>query len=120
MATAAWIKIMLDLRGIPYEELQHPATFTARGVARRKHVAGHHMAKVVVVLADWEPVESMVPADRRVLLDRVRKLLGAGEVRLATEAENDRTCTECQTGIPFSDSTERYAIHHTGMGREES
>jgi Ala-tRNA(Pro) deacylase len=98
MATATWIKNMLDLRGIAYEELQHPAAFTARGVARREHVDGHHMAKVVVVLADWKPVELIVPADRRVVLDRVRKLLGAGEVRLATEAEIDRTFTECQTG----------------------
>ena len=98
MATATWIKNMLDLRGVPYEELRHRAASTALGVARREHVSGHSVAKVVVVLADWKPVELILPADRRVVLERVRKLLGAAEVRLATEAEMDRIFTECDTG----------------------
>jgi Ala-tRNA(Pro) deacylase len=98
MATATWIKDMLDLRGIPYEERRHRAAFTARGVARREHVGGHGVAKVVVVLADWKPVELILPADRRVALERVRKLLGAAEVRLASEAEMERIFTECETG----------------------
>jgi Ala-tRNA(Pro) deacylase len=98
MATATWIKNMLDLRGVPYEELRHRAASRALGVARREHVSSHSVAKVVVVLADWKPVELILPADRRVVLERVRKLLGAAEVRLATEAEMDRIFTECQTG----------------------
>jgi Ala-tRNA(Pro) deacylase len=98
MATAPWIKNMLDLRGIPYEERRHRAAYTARGVARREHVGCHVVAKVVVVLADWKPVELILPADRRVVLERVRKLLGAAEIRLATEAEMDRIFTDCQSG----------------------
>lgn len=98
MATAAWIKTMLDMRGVPYEELRHRVAFTARDVARREHVDSHCVAKVVVVLADWKPVELILPADRRVVLERVRKLLGATEVRLATEAEMDRYFDECETG----------------------
>jgi Ala-tRNA(Pro) deacylase len=98
MATATWIKNMFDLRGVLYDELRHPAAFTARGVARRENVGTHRVAKVVVVLADWKPVELILPADRRVVLERVRRLLGAAEVRLATEAEMDRIFTECETG----------------------
>ena len=98
MATANWIKNMLDMRGVPYEERRHRAASTARGVARREHVSSHCVAKVVIVLADWKPVELILPADHRVVLDRVRELLNAKEVRLASEAEMDRTFTECQTG----------------------
>ena len=98
MATATWIKNMLDTRGVSYEERRHRAAPTARGVARREHVSSHCVAKVVIVLADWKPVELILPADHRVVLDRVRKLLGVREVRLASEAEMDRIFTECETG----------------------
>ena len=40
-----------------------------------EHVTGHHLAKVVVVMADGRPVELIVPASRRVVLERVRTLL---------------------------------------------
>jgi Ala-tRNA(Pro) deacylase len=45
------------------------------------------LAKVVVVMADGRPVELILPASRRVNLDRVRTVLHAHEIRLATEAE---------------------------------
>ena len=98
MATASWIKSLLDQRGVAYEELHHREVFTAQEVARSEHVSGHRLAKVVVVLADHRPVELIVPASRRVVLGRVREVLGAGEVRLASEAEMDQIFTECETG----------------------
>ena len=98
MATAAWIKTIMEKRGIPYEELHHREVFTAQEVAQSEHISGHRLAKVVVVLADGRPVELIVPASRRVVLDRVREVLGAGEVRLASEAEMDRIFTDVETG----------------------
>ena len=118
MATAAWIKSMLDLRDVPYEELRHRAAPTAIGLARREHVRRHCVAKVVLVLADWKPVELILPADRRVVLGRVGRLLGASEVRLATEAEMDRIITECETGaIPPSAPLERRHGPHGCLAR---
>src|SRR3712207_7396677 len=46
-----------------------------------RSVSGHRVAKVVGVLADGRPVELILPASRRVMLDRVREVLGAAEVR---------------------------------------
>ena len=45
MATASWIKSLLDQRGVPYEELHHREVFTAQEVARSEHVSGHRLAK---------------------------------------------------------------------------
>ena len=87
MSTATWIRDELDRRGISYEETHHPDAFTAQEVAHQEHVSGHRVAKVVCVMPDGRPVELVLPAARRVDLDRVRELLGAAEVRLATEAE---------------------------------
>jgi len=98
MATATWIKSMLEKRGVEFEELRHRVAFTAQEVAQSEHVSGHCLAKVVVVMADGRPVELILPASRRVLLGRVRMLLDVDEVRLASEAEMDRIFSDCETG----------------------
>jgi Ala-tRNA(Pro) deacylase len=89
---------MLILRGIPFEELQHPAVYTAQEVAQREHVSGRRVAKVVVVMADGRPVELILPASRHVDLERVREVLNANAVRLATEEEMAHVFTECEVG----------------------
>ena len=89
---------MLRLRGIPFEELHHPEAYTAQEVAQREHVSGHRVAKVVVVVADGRPVELILPASRHVDLGRVRTVLHAHEVRLATEDEMAKVFTGCEVG----------------------
>ena len=98
MATPTWIRQMLALRGIPYEELHHPEVYTAQEVAQREHFSGHRVAKVVVVMADGRPVELILPASHHVNLDRVRAVLRAREIRLATEAEMEKYFTDCEVG----------------------
>ena len=98
MATPFWVKKMLELRGIPFEELHHPQVYTAQEVAQLEHVSGHRVAKVVVVMADGRPVELVLPASRHVLLDRVKAVLNAREVRLATEDEMGKYFTDCEVG----------------------
>jgi len=98
MSTATWIRNELEQRGLSFQEQHHPEAFTAQDVAQREHVSGHRVAKVVVVMADERPVELILPASRRVLLERVRQLLGAGQVRLASEAELNQHFTGCELG----------------------
>jgi Ala-tRNA(Pro) deacylase len=98
MSTATWICQELDRQGIAYEELHHDEAYTAQELAHREHVSGHRVAKVVCVLADGRPIELILPASRRVKLDRVRDLLGAHDVRLATEEELGRYFTDCELG----------------------
>jgi Ala-tRNA(Pro) deacylase len=88
----------LKLRGIPSEELHHPEAYTAQEVAQREHFSGHRVAKVVVVMADGRPVELILPASRHVNLDRVRMVLHAQDVRLATEDEMEDYFTDCELG----------------------
>ena len=98
MATPAWIRGMLEARGVPYKEMHHPDVYTSQEVAQREHFSGHRVAKVVVVLADHRPVELILPASHRVDLERVRYLLEAKEVRLATEAEMQQTFPGVEVG----------------------
>jgi Ala-tRNA(Pro) deacylase len=98
MATATWVRDELEQRGLKYQELHHPESFTAQAVAQHEHISGHRVAKVVAVIADGRPVELILPASRHVLLDRVRALLGARTVRLATEEEIQHYFTDCEVG----------------------
>jgi Ala-tRNA(Pro) deacylase len=98
MATALWVRQMLQRRGIPFTEVHHPPAFTAQQVAQREHVSGHRVAKVVVVMADGWPVELILPATRLVDLDRARTVLGAAEVRLASEMEMQQYFSDCEVG----------------------
>lgn len=98
MATPEWVRKVLRLRGVRFEELHHSEVYTAQEVAHLEHISGHRVAKVVVVMADGRPVELVLPATRQVRLDRVRALLGAAELRLATEKEMAKFFTDCEVG----------------------
>ena len=98
MATATWIKNELEKRGVAFEELQHREVFTTQEVAQSEHVSGHRVAKVVIAIADGRPIELVLPASRRVVLEQVRQLVGAELVRLASEAEMDRIFNDVDRG----------------------
>lgn len=98
MATATWIRNLLEQRGVAFEEMHHREVFTAQEVAQSEHVSGHRLAKVVVVIADGRPIELVIPASRRVILEKVQQMLGARQVMLASEAEMDRIFNDVETG----------------------
>jgi Ala-tRNA(Pro) deacylase len=89
---------MLTARGVSFEELQHSDAFTAQELAQHEHFSGHRVAKVVVAMADDRPVELILPASRRVDLERVRHILQANKVRLATEAEMEGAFPDTELG----------------------
>jgi Ala-tRNA(Pro) deacylase len=98
MATASWIRTLLEKRGVRFEERHHREVYTAQEVAQCEHVSGHRLAKVVVVVADGRPMELILPASRRVDLDRLRKVLRTHFVRLATESEIERFFGDVEAG----------------------
>lgn len=98
MAIATWVRDELNQRHIPFEELIHPEAYTAQRVAQHEHISGRRVAKVVCVMADGQPFELVLPANRRVRLDWVRQLLGAESIRLATEDELQHCFSDCELG----------------------
>lgn len=97
-APIVWIRKTLQARGVRFEERHHPEAYTAQEVAQYEHVSGHHVAKVVVVIADGRPVEVFLPASRKVRMDQVQKVLNAKDVRLASEEEIEKIFTDCEVG----------------------
>ena len=98
MSARPWIKQMLERHGVPYEERYHADAFTSQQVAEHERFGGRHVAKVVVVLADGRFIELVLPATRQVSLERVREVLNARAVRLATEEEMQQHLSEAEVG----------------------
>lgn len=98
MATATWVKNELDEQHVPYQELHHPQAYTAQEVAEREHITGHRVAKVVIAMVEGRPVELVLPASRRVQLERICAMLHARAVRLASEDELRYIFPECEVG----------------------
>lgn len=96
MATPMWIRKMLG--GIPFQEMHHTEAYTAQDVAHAEHFSGHRVAKVVVAMADDRPLELVIPASRKVQLDRLSQAIGAKNVRLASEPEIEKFFTDCEVG----------------------
>jgi Ala-tRNA(Pro) deacylase len=93
----------LDTNKIPYEVVNHPKAYTAHDVAQTLDVPGKLVAKVVVVKADEYFVMTVLPSTWRVDLKRLRDVLEARDVRLATESECANLFPDCQVGTmpPF-------------------
>ncbi len=90
-------------RGMKYKLTTHPEVYTAQEVAAVEHVSGYAMAKTVAVSADGKLVLVVLPAPHRVDIGKIKRALGAKEVRLAKEEEFGGVFTDCEVGAmpPF-------------------
>jgi Ala-tRNA(Pro) deacylase len=96
------LREFLEMNKVPYSVHSHPQAYTAQEIAALSHVAGRMLAKVVMVKAGDELIMLVVPADRRVDLERVRTTLGR-DAGLATETEFRDAFPGCEVGAmpPF-------------------
>ena len=93
----------LNKNGVAHQVIQHPLAFTATSVAGAAHIRGKEMAKTVVVNLDGHLAMAVVPADRKVDLERLRQAAGAVSAELADEREFIADFPGCEPGAmpPF-------------------
>ena len=93
----------LHKQHVPYEVIPHARAITARETAAKAHVRDDMLAKTVMIKLDGRLVMAVLPATRRVHLERLRKLTGADRIELATEAEFNDRFPDCEIGAmpPF-------------------
>ena len=93
----------LNQNKVRYQLLHHPEAFTAQELAAIEHVKGKNHAKVVMVKAgDGQSLMAVLPADRRVDLEKLDQLTGQRTL-LATEADFKALFPDCAVGTmpPF-------------------
>jgi Ala-tRNA(Pro) deacylase len=95
------IKYLNDKK-IVYEILHHPEAFTAQTIAAAEHIKGRHHAKVVMVKAENEHLMMVLPANSRVDLEKLEKVVGKS-VAVESEPEFETLFPDCAPGAmpPF-------------------
>jgi Ala-tRNA(Pro) deacylase len=89
----------LDSQHVAYQSCRHAPAYTAQGIAQAQHLSGKKLAKVVMVnTGDNKLVMAVVPANCRVDLDRLGRLMDTDAIRLATEEEFKGVFPECELG----------------------
>lgn len=103
MSVSQSIQEFLRLADVGYTAFPHPRAYTAKQEAAAAEVPLHNWAKVVTCFADGEPVQAVVPADCDVDFEELARVIGAPQVRMATEDELDWLYPDCETGAmpPF-------------------
>lgn len=101
--TVANVKEFLKASGVSHIVIPHPLAFTATSVAGAAHIPGKEMAKTVVVNLDGRPALAVLPADRKVDLERLRRATGATTIELTNEREFTDDFPGCEVGAmpPF-------------------
>ena len=97
------LKDFLAQNRVAHQVIQHPLAFTATSVAGAAHISGKEMAKTVVVNLDGQLALAVLPAHRKVDLERLRQATGALSAELAKEREFQGDFPECEPGAmpPF-------------------
>ncbi len=97
------IKEYLDKHQVKYVSLAHSPAFTSQEIAASAHVSGKVLAKTVMVKADGLLAMVVIPANSHVNFAKLRELVGAKEVDLASESEFKEKFAGCEVGAmpPF-------------------
>jgi Ala-tRNA(Pro) deacylase len=94
---------LLYMRKVPFQRLHHPTIYGASRIAESLHVPGREMAKTVLLRTEEGYVLTVLPANLRVELDKVREYLNEDWVEMACEAEMTRVFPGMDVGVmpPF-------------------
>ena len=97
------LKNYLQSREVKYRSIEHPQTYTAPETAASAHVSGNDFAKTVIVEMGGELAMVVLPANRKILLEDLREMLGEQDLRLATEEDFKEQFPDCELGAmpPF-------------------
>jgi Ala-tRNA(Pro) deacylase len=88
----------LEQRGARYDLCLHAHSRTSAETARTAHVPPHAVAKSVILEDDDGCVLAVVPADRRVRVGEVARLLGRHALRLSDERRIRTLFDDCDPG----------------------
>jgi Ala-tRNA(Pro) deacylase len=98
MSATSAIHEFLRQAHVPYSIVPHRPGGTAQEDAAATHIPGRNWAKVVICIADGEPIEAVIPAPAVVNLDRLLELTGGRTIRVADEEELRQLFPDCEMG----------------------
>jgi Ala-tRNA(Pro) deacylase len=105
MTIAPKMKKILDEKHVGYQILQHSLAYTAMETAGAQHIPGKQLIKSVIVNVDGKFVMCVLPSTHLINFDKLKNLLYANEVFLATETEVEMLFPDFDVGAepPFGE-----------------
>lgn len=85
MAIPAKVKKYLDSKGVDYEELAHKTVYTAYDAAQTLKKQLKEIAKTILVEADKTHALVVLPADKKIDMEKLKKALGAKKISIPNE-----------------------------------
>ena len=97
------LKEFLDQNRIKYVSITHSKAYTAQEVAASAHIPGRAMAKTIIVDLDGEMAMTVLPADRKVVLEDLREITGSNRAKFVGEDRFKDRFPDCEIGAmpPF-------------------
>ncbi|MFQ5605851.1 MAG: aminoacyl-tRNA deacylase [bacterium] len=92
------IRSYLDEHKIPFEVIHHRRDYTAQETAADTHTKGKEFAKTVILYVDNNYCMAVLPATYQLDLEKIKNVLKAKEVNLASEEEISGICADCEVG----------------------
>lgn len=95
----------LESHNVNYHSYNHPPAVTAQEIAQSAHISGSQLAKTVIVNGDGELAMAVLPANRKINLQKLQSIMGVKEIRIASEYEFRDRFPQCEMGgmPPFGD-----------------
>ena len=103
MAIPARLAELLKTNKVSYQTQKHQTAYTAQEIAAASHVPGRQLAKCVLIMSDRGPALAVLPAVVRVDFKKLKTLLKAKKVSLASEADIKQWFPDVEVGAmpPF-------------------
>ena len=97
------LKEFLDKEKTKYISIVHSTAYTAQEVAASAHITGKELAKTVIVQLDGDMAMAVLPANRKIVLQDLRDVTGADQVKFVPEDAFKKLFPDCETGAmpPF-------------------
>jgi Ala-tRNA(Pro) deacylase len=98
-----WITKYLDENNVDYVRIPHELAYTTEDIAELAHTPAMQIAKTVIYYSDGQYGMAVVPGGRMVDMDRLRRVTGGKDVRIAHEHEFAHRFPQCELGAmpPF-------------------
>jgi Ala-tRNA(Pro) deacylase len=115
------LKKFLDDNKVKYVSIKHSLAYTAQEIAASAHIHGKELAKTVIVKIDGKSAMAVLPANRRIDMDRLRQSALARNVELATEQEIQDLFPGCALGAmpPFGNLYDMKVYADTVLAEDE-
>lgn len=101
--TAKNLKNLLEKNNIKYVSIAHSPAYTAQDIAQLSHITSGKMAKTVIIKSGKGHFMAVIPGDKKIDLEKLKKTSNVGDAQLADETEFKNDFSDCEIGAmpPF-------------------